>query len=498
VSVGREDVAPATSGADDGHVLDSREAGGRYLRGSGLRLIAVGAGFLVGVAVTPLVVHHLGPVRWGDYGKVLSLLFIVSALTEGGLGQMGLRELSVGDESSHRRFLRELLGLRIALTLIGLVGAIVFGWLAGYGGVVVAGIAIAGLGSLFTGVQYTLALTLGANLRLGWMAWADFVPQLASATLMLVLVVLGAGLLPFYFAPLAAGLSVLVLTVLVVRREVPLLPSVRLGRWRALLGQTFVYAVATATGAAYFRIAMVATSVLSTGRQTGYFGLSFRVLELTTVVPWLVIGSAFPILVRSAWNDPERLRYALGRLCLGSLILGGWFALCLVVGAPFVIHVLEGGGHKFDASIPVLRTLGAAIAATFLLATFSYTLLALQLFRHLIVLNLGIVLLALALSPVLIPSGGAQGAAVLSVILEVLLCAGYAVALFRARPDLRPPVTGFGRIALALGLAFAAGEALRNHSLLGVIVGSVVLAGALLVLRAIPPELLEIVRRSAP
>jgi O-antigen/teichoic acid export membrane protein len=362
--------------------------------------------------------------------------------------------------------------------------------------VVVAGIVIAGIGSLLLNIQGALALPLGASLRLGWMALIDLAPQVASAILMLTLVAAGAGLLPFYFAPVAAGGVALLITAVALRGEMSLIPAVRPSRWRSLISQTFVYAVATATGAAYFRIAMIATSLLSTGRQTGYFALAFRILELSAVVPWLLVGSAFPILVRSAWNDDARLRYALGRLSAGSLILGGWLALCLVVGAPVIIHVLSGGGHGFDPAVPVLRILGAALALTFQIATFSYTLLALQMYRTLISLNLATIALAFVLAPLLVSPHGAEGAAVLSLTLEIVLCAGYVWALVRARPELRPSVAGFERIVLALVLGFGAGIGLPVPSLLKMVAGSAVLLVSLWVLRAIPGELMDVFRRA--
>ena len=479
------------------HVLDRADAGSRFLRGSSLRLLAMVGGILVGVVATPFVVHHLGPTGWGDYGKVTALLFIVTALTEGGLGQMGVRELSVGgDLETQREFIRDLVGLRVALTGTGVAAALIFALLVGWDGVVVAGTAIAGLAALLTNMQGALALPLTAQLRLGTLASIDFVPQLASTATMLALVLVGSSLLPFYCAPLALGLVSLTMTVLVVRGRVPVLPRFRLRRWRSLLSQTVVYAVATAMGASYFRIALVACSLLSNSHQTGYFALSFRILDLSSTVPWLLLGSAFPILARSAGTDPARLRYALHRLCQGSLILGGWFSFCLIVGAPFGIHVLEAGGNSFADSVPVLRILGAAVAATFLLATFSYTLLTLQLYRQLLVMNAAIVLLAVVLCPVLIPALGAQGAAYVSVILEYVLCGGYAFILFRSRPDLRFPLAGTERVLLALALSFAVGVLLHGHSVIGVLAGTAVFVSVLLLLKAVPAELLTMLRRS--
>ena len=46
--------------------------------------------------------------------------------------------------------------------------------------------------------------------------------------------------------------------------------------------------------------------------QLGNFSASFRMIEVLTLVPGLVVGSAFPIFARAAKDDRERLGYALG------------------------------------------------------------------------------------------------------------------------------------------------------------------------------------------
>ena len=59
----------------------------------------------------------------------------------------------------------------------------------------------------------------------------------------------------------------------------PLLPSARLSQWKELLRETAFYAAATALGTVYFQVAVVATSLLSTQTETGYYSVAFRVVE---------------------------------------------------------------------------------------------------------------------------------------------------------------------------------------------------------------------------
>ncbi|HEY7933294.1 MAG TPA: polysaccharide biosynthesis C-terminal domain-containing protein [Solirubrobacteraceae bacterium] len=470
-------------------ILDSSEAGGRYLRGGGLRLVAYCAGLLVGLGVTPFVVRHLHSVGWGHYVAVNALIFIVGALTEGGLANLGVRELSTADEPERREYMRSLLGLRLALTAVGTACAIGFELLTGSETVLVEGTAIACVGLLLTNLQLTLALPLTAELRLGWLAVCDFLGQTITAAAMLTLVLLGASLLPFFAVTAIATTVTLALVVMLVRNQLTLRPAFHPSRWRALLSDSIVYSAATALGVVYFRLVVVATNLLTSAHQTGYFGLGFRIIDIVNAIPWLLVTSAFPILARAARDDIDRLNYALQRLFEGGLILGGWIALGLFVGAPFAIEVL--GGASFHPSVAVLRILALGVPATFLVATWAFALLSLKRYRELIVVNGVIVVLAIVLCAVLIPAFGARGGAIVTATLEVTLAIGYVFALTRGHPDLRPRLGQTPQIALALALAFAAALVLPVHPVIAVAIGSLVFAAILMTLGALPDELIQ-------
>jgi O-antigen/teichoic acid export membrane protein len=234
-------------------------------------------------------------------------------------------------------------------------------------------------------------------------------------------------------------------------------------------------------------------SLLATRTQTGYFSLSFRILDIVNGIPWLLVASAFPILARAARDDDERLRYALQRLFDGGLVVGGFFSLCVIVGAPFAVKVI--GGAKFDPSIEALQIMGAGIIATFLVAIWSFALLTLRLYRELILVNGGVVALAVALSVLLIPSHQASGAAVVTASLEVVLAGAYILVLARRRPDLRPSLRGVPRVGLALAAGLGVAAILPVHPLIAVAVGGLTMLAGLLVLGALPAEFLQALRR---
>jgi O-antigen/teichoic acid export membrane protein len=491
-TLGAVSIAEPATAPTDGDVLDSRRAGGMFLRGSGLRIVAYAGAVLSSIAATPLVSRHLGRVGYGRYVTVTSLMLIVLALSEGGLANLGVREFSTGDERERRAFMRNLIGLRIVLSGAGAIAAVGFAVLAGYPAVMIAGTAIAGAGLVLATLQGTIALPLTTGLRLGWLAVLDFLGPMTTAIALIVLVVAGASLLPFYGAAVLAAVTTLALSAALVHGRITLLPAFDRRRWRELLRQSLVFAAATSLGTIYFQVVVVAMSLLARGGAVGVFAMAFRILSVVNGIPLLVVGSAFPILLRAARDDRARLRYALQRLFEGQLLLGGWFSLVLFAAAHFAVAVMGGG--KFRGSTELLRILAPGIIATYLSAVGMFALLSVRRYRELIAINAVMVATAVVLSVTLIPAHGATGGAIVTLSLEVVLAAGAGGTLFACQPELRPQLGTLARIVLALALGYAAAAATPLSPLLDALAGSAVLAAAVLALGLVPRELAHALR----
>jgi O-antigen/teichoic acid export membrane protein len=474
--------------------LAAGSAGDRVIRGSGLRAAAHVVGVLVGAVSAPLVVRHLGPTRYGEFATVGSVMFVTAGLTEGGLANVATRRYSTSDLAGKRQVIANLAGLRILLGLLGGAGALVFGFIAGYPGVMLAGLALGSSTLLFTGLQGALNTSLTADLRLPAVAAIDLLRSLITTAFFLMLVLLGAGLFGFFTVAGSVALVTWVATCVLIRKRMPVAPAFDRAVWRSLARETALYAAATALGVVYFQIALVAMSLLSSGHETGYYAAAFRIVDLANGVPWLLAGSSFPVLAHAAANDPERMRYVLGRTTQTALLIGGLVAMVILLGARFGIKVV--GGAEFAPSASALRILSAGVWATYLTAIWSFALLSLQRYRSMVIANGLSLVLAITLSVILIPAAGADGGAITTAVLELFLAGANGFLLFRARPDLRPGASVLPRLALALVAGLGVGGALLAvHDVVAVAGGSLTYIGMLFALRAVPPELLEAVRR---
>ena len=392
--------------------------------------------------------RHLGVSDFGRFQTIISLITVVATVTDAGMATLGVREYAQRFGADRDGLMRTLLGLRLALTLLGVLIATAIALAVGYEWELVLGTALAGLGLALIVVQTTLTIPLAADLRNAALTALDVLRQALTVAGYVALVVAGATVVAFLGVTVPVGIVLVVVAATLVRGRVSLRPSVQLAEWGVLLRAAAAFAMATAVGTIYLYTSQILTAAVSDARDTGLFSASFRVFVVIAAIPGLLLTVAFPLLSRAARDDRERLAYAVHRLFDTTTILGLGAAVGLVVGAPGVIEVMAG--PDFADAAPALRIQAATLVATFVLAPIGFALLSLHAHRAILVAN--VVALAVMVGSVasLAPSLGPEGAAAGTVLGESALAAGYLWGLRRSAPTVAP---GFGRGLRALSVA---------------------------------------------
>jgi O-antigen/teichoic acid export membrane protein len=384
----------------------------------------------------------------------------------------------------------------MTLTLIGVVVAVGFAVAAGYGTSLLLGTLAASLATVALVLQHTLSIPLSAALRLGTLSLLDVARQALTVIAIVVLVLLGAGLLPLLAATLLVNLVLVPLTAALVRDRISLRIELHPRRWLSLMRLTVAFSLATAVGTIYVYTAQILTSLVASPSQSGLFAASFRVFIVAGAVPGLLVSGALPLLARAARDDRERLAYALSRIFDVSLILGVGAALALLAGAQFVISVVAG--PHYAGAVDVLRIQGLALIASFVVAGWGFALISVERYRSILLVNAAALIVSCVLTLILATTHGATGAAVATVFGEVTLAIGSLVALTRGHPEFRPPLPIILKVAFAAAPAAAIALASDLPSLARALL-ALALYGVLIILtRATPKEIVELIPRRSP
>lgn len=484
------DEPPGRSAAQDLRdpiaVLDEAGAGGALVRGGTLRIAGYVVGVLISVVGASLMLRHLGVDDFGRYATVLSLVTIVGGLSDLGLTGVGTREYTVRPPGERERLLGNLLGMRLALTAVGIALACGAGALVGYPRVEIEGTALAGAGLLAVVTQDSLMIPLNARLRQGLIAALDFMRQVGSVAAVVVLVAAGAGLLPFTGSQLPVAVLAVVIAVALLGGPRTLRPRIDFHEWKLLGREVVPYAAASAIGAVYFRVEIVVLSLIATATQTGLFSAAFRITEVVAGIPPIVISSALPLLSRAAQFDRARLAMVVQRMFEAAIAAAAGIAVAEGLGARLALDVVAGA--HFRDSVPVLQIQAATIVFSFPLTIFAFAMLALRQRRIQLVLSAVGLAVALVLSIVLAGPYGARGGAIALVGAEAAMAVGFWVALNRI-DGIHISLGVLPRVALAATVAVAVPLLASLPSLWAAVVGEVIYIALLAATGALPSEI---------
>jgi O-antigen/teichoic acid export membrane protein len=437
-----------------------------------------------------VLTRHLGVARFGQYTTVISLVAVVSTVTDAGMSVIGVREFSVREGTERDELMRDLLGLRMTLTAVGVLLVGGFALAAGYGTALLVGAVLASLGTIALVAQHTHTIPISAELRLGTLSALELARQVLTVAAIVTLVALGAGVLPLLAVVLAVNLVLIPPTAALARHKISLRLAVRPRQWLTLLRLTVAFSLASAVGTLYMFTTQIITSLVAGSHQSGLFAASFRIFIVITVVPGTLAGGALPLLARAARDDRQRLAYAMQRIFDASLILGVGAAVGMLGGAQFVIHVVAG--PKYAASAEVLQIQGIALVATFVLAGWGYALLAMKRYKEVLLANLAAFLVSCAATLALAGSHGAVGAALATVCGETVLAVGSLLVLVRGHRELRPKLGIVLKVTLAaapaVALALLPGVPSLGRALLALLAYGVVIV----LTRAVPEEAIEL------
>jgi O-antigen/teichoic acid export membrane protein len=434
-------------------VLGSSEAGGKVIRGSALRVGGNLSGVVVGLAAATLLLHYLGVAESGRYFTVLSLVAIAGSVVDTGLNVGGSRELALRPPHERRTLIANIVGQRLLIGPLALLVIVLFAALVSYPPRMVVGTALAGLGLWISSIANALLLPLTVQLRNAGLAFVDFLRQALTLAGVAVLVALGARLTPFFALQVVVAVVIVAVIPVLAGPGAFTLPRFDRAEQRALT-RALPVAAALVLGQVYFRLVIVLMSLISTPRQTGYFGGSLRAMETLVTLPILVAGVALPLLTAAARDDRARLRYAIEGLSEGAVIAGVLVVLVTVRAAEPVMAII--GGPAFRPSGAVLRIQVGALLFIALYQIWTVSLVALGRQRQLIFTNSLALVGVAAFAAVLVPAFGARGGAAASVLGDAVLAA---LIYWRLRAaDVRVTVRlGFlGRVAAAAAVAAAA------------------------------------------
>jgi len=382
---------------------------------------------VLSVLFSILVVRRLGDVGYGKYSFILAYVGIFAVFSQMGMGPYTVREIAKG--KSRTRFLFwNTLALRLVLSAITIVLTTGSAHLLGYSPAIVAGVFIASLGLLLQAVQRPFNGIMVGSERLDYQAKVQVAKQLVFVLLGTILLLLGGRYVGLLVASLGGVAVMTLLSARIVLRGYDVGPvAIQPRRWSGLLRASIPFGVVGLATMMSYKIDTIFLSFYHGDAVVGWYAAPYNLIMMLMIISHSINQSLYPSLTRRYAEDAGAVGRVFGRVLKYLLIISLPVAMGATILARPIVFALYG--EAFEHSTVALQVLIWVLPAMFLTDLFGHTAMAMGNERDVARVNAVSAGFNVTLNLLLIPSYGLVGAAITTVLTELVEIVQYCFLL---------------------------------------------------------------------
>lgn len=330
--------------------------------------------------------------------------------------------------------------------------------------------------------------------------WRSALAETLNRAVLLGLVILvtsaGFGLQAIILSTVAANLVWLVAVLWLARPFVPVRPRFDADVWKEAIRRSWPIALSIAFNLIYLKGDILFLSWFRSSADVAVYGVAYKVLDVLTALPVMFMGLMLPVLVAD-WSAGRKdaFRTHMSRTFDLFAILTVPIAMGAQAVGPGLITLIAG--EKYAASAPLLQLLILALVAVFFSSLYGHAVVAINRQRVMIWGYASAALVATVGYLALIPPYGAWGAAVVTLVSEILI-ASVTYAVVRRASGAVPGLAVATKAVACSALMYVVLLALPPaHVLVEVVVGACVYVASMVAVGGIDLKKIREVTRPA-
>ncbi len=442
---------------------------------------------IIGIVTVAVMSRYLGMTGFGEYTTVTSFMGLFSVLADLGLYLVTTKQISQS-RTDETRILGNVLALRFLSALVLLSLGAVAAMYGPYSKSVKQGMFVTIIAFSFMSGTQVLAGLFQKYLIVYQLVISELIQRLSMLGLVLLFAYRRAGLLAFVFSLSLSSALHFAVCLWQARRLIVFRLRFDFGLWKEVLEESWPLALSGALNLVYFRTDTLLLSIYKSAADVGIYGLPRKIMEVLLVFPALFSGLIMPFMSRFAYSDWKRYRLYLQK-SLDAIFLA--IVPMVFVTMFFARQIINAvGGTGFQAADSVLKIIIFAAAAIYVGLLLGYAVVALGVQRTMLWGYLLASLVGLGLYFVLIPKFSYFGAAIATLVIQVLVCA-YAYFVTSRKANFYPSFLMLGKALLAAVPAVVLYKWVLLPWSIEALLGLVLYFAMLLILKAIPGEFLH-------
>jgi O-antigen/teichoic acid export membrane protein len=263
---------------------------------------------LISLVVTIYLARYLGTAEFGKYSFVFAYLAFFSVITDLGLQDILVREMS-RDPSTTPKIIGNAYFIRIILTAFAVVLSMIVIKFMSYPADTTAYVYIASFTLLFISFSNFYATIFQANLKMEYKVIAKLAFKIISAALIIGIIFSHGTLMQVMIVLVFSEMVKTIISYLCARKLVRPRFKIDFVLWNYLLKEAFPIALSSVIWIIYFRIDVVMLSLMIGDASVGIYSAAYTLSEPLYLIPYAVTVSLFPIMSASFKSSKERLMH---------------------------------------------------------------------------------------------------------------------------------------------------------------------------------------------
>ena len=379
------------------------------------------------LVVTILITKSFGVEGFGQFTIAMTYAALFYLAVDFGINAITTKELT-HDPSLIPHYFKNLVAMRVALSLIVMFLGLFILLFLPYSNFLKIAVTI----SLFTILNQALFTSATAIfqtlLRYELAAIADIVGAITTLLLVILATYLGGNILLVLISFVLGGfLRILVGYKIISRHTSGFGLSWDFTLWKHLfilalpLGITAVFSQIIANSDKF----LISISDLPFGLTheiaSGYYGLAYKIFEVSLVVPAFFVNAAYPIMVKNSHEGPKKLLTTIKKMYFAMLVLSLLAAVTGTVLTPSIIQIFKSGKGDFSQSTQILQILISALPIFYLSAISLWLVITVGKQKLLVIIYGLAAVLNIVLNLIFIPVYGITTAAVTTILTEIFI-----------------------------------------------------------------------------
>jgi O-antigen/teichoic acid export membrane protein len=446
---------------------------------------------VVDLGFAAVMLRILSPANVGNYTFAIVLVGYFEIITNFGLNTLLTREVS-RDRSQGNTYLSHTAILRLLLCLAAApILALVLALWAGFIGLTpetIWAVVLLALALVPGNIATALSAVFYAHERMEYPAMVSVLTTFVKVALGVAALLAGYGIVGL--AGIAVVTNVITMAIfiyLVPRHFFQPTPVFSGNLAKGILSTSWPLMLNHILATMFFRVDVLVMQATRTSQELGYYGTAYKFIDGLNVIPSTFTLALFPVLSRYATTARHSFLRAY-TLAIKTLLL---LAIPLAVGTALLAEelvLLVGGEQYLPHSVTALQLLIWFLPFSYVNSVTHYVLIALDRQRYLTVCFVAGAVFNLTANAILIPRHGYQGAAVVTVISELVLLVPFLWEVHRRLGSLPSLSLVWRPVVGAMVMGWAITLLRPVHPLLAVGAAPVIYGAVLLALRTFDNE----------